>query len=73
MFYFARYESCASARLHMTQADKPNAVMMVGDLAYADDYNLDDRVGYQPRWDIWGRVTQALFSTIPFFSCIGAP
>ena len=53
------------------QADKPDAVVLAGDLTYADDYNADDRTGYQPRWDIWGRITQSLFSTIPLITTIG--
>ena len=53
------------------QADKPDAVVLAGDLTYADDYNADDRFGYQPRWDIWGRISQSLFSTIPLIAGIG--
>ncbi len=54
------------------QQDKPQAVLLPGDLSYADDYNLDDRFGYQPRWDAWGRLSQKLFGTVPLISGIGA-
>ena len=53
------------------QADKPEAVILTGDLAYADDYDADNRFGFQPRWDIWGRLTQPIFSTIPLITGIG--
>ena len=53
------------------QADKPDAIILTGDLSYADDYNADDRFGYQPRWDIWGRFTQFLFANIPLIPTIG--
>ena len=41
-------------------------------LQYADDYNGLDRYGYQPRWDIWGRLTQSIFANIPLIAGIGA-
>ena len=47
-------------------------MLLPGDLSYADDYNLDDRFGYQPRWDAWGRLSQKLFGTVPLISGIGA-
>ena len=56
----------------LSQADKPDIVLFPGDLSYADDYNLIDKFGYQPRWDIWGRLTQATFATIPLVTGIGA-
>ena len=54
------------------QLNKPDAVLLPGDLSYADDYNLDDRFGYQPRWDAWGRLSQKLFGTVPLITGIGA-
>ena len=39
---------------------------------YADDYNLIDKFGYQPRWDTWGRLTQSAFATVPLVTGIGA-
>jgi len=54
------------------QADKPDIIILPGDLTYADDYNADDRTGYQPRWDIWGRLTQFLFSGTILVPTIGA-
>ena len=59
-------------QLSVPQADKPDAVLLAGDLTYADDYNGDDRFGFQPRWDIWGRLSQALFATVPLITGIGA-
>ena len=47
-------------------------MLFPGDLSYADDYNLIDKFGYQPRWDIWGRLTQSTFATIPLVTGIGA-
>jgi len=41
-------------------------------LSYADDYNLIDKFGYQPRWDTWGRLTQPAFATVPLVTGIGA-
>ena len=61
-----------SPELACSQQDKPQAVLLPGDLSYADDYNLDDRFGYQPRWDAWGRLSQKLFGTVPLVSGIGA-
>ena len=63
---------CSGLVLIPVQADKPDVVLLPGDLAYADDYNADDRFGYQPRWDIWGRLSQSLFSTVPLIPTIGA-
>lgn len=60
-------------KLIAVQADKPDAVILTGDLSYADDYNADDRFGYQPRWDIWGRFTQFLFAYVPLITTIGRP
>ncbi len=47
-------------------------MLLPGDLSYADDYNLIDKFGYQPRWDTWGRLTQSTFATIPLVTGIGA-
>ncbi len=54
------------------QADTPGAVLLTGDLSYADDYDELNRYGYQPRWDIWGRLTQAVFANVPLIAGIGA-
>ncbi len=54
------------------QADSPDIVLFPGDLSYADDYNLIDKFGYQPRWDTWGRLTQPAFATVPLVTGIGA-
>ena len=54
------------------QADNADIIILPGDLTYADDYNADDRVGYQPRWDIWGRLSQFLFANTILVPTIGA-
>ena len=54
------------------QLNKPDAVLLPGDISYADDYNLDDQLGYQPRWDTFGRMSQKLFGTVPVITGIGA-
>ena len=56
----------------LPQEDTPDIVLLPGDLSYADDYNLIDKFGYQPRWDIWGRLSQSVFATIPLVTGIGA-
>ena len=64
---------CPESRLRgFAQADSPDIVLFPGDLSYADDYNLIDKFGYQPRWDTWGRLTQPAFATVPLVTGIGA-
>jgi len=53
------------------QADKPDIIILPGDMSYADDYNGFDPLGYQPRWDIWGRLTQFLFANTILVPTIG--
>ena len=43
-------EHSVSTLAHL-DAHRPDSVMLVGDLSYAD--------GYQPRWDTWGRLVAA--------------
>jgi len=62
---------CRNHASRLVQADTPGAVLLAGDLTYADDYNNNDRFGYQPRWDIWGRLTQPVFATVPLITTIG--
>ncbi|KAI4372799.1 hypothetical protein MLD38_010987 [Melastoma candidum] len=65
---------------HLSKND-PSLVLMVGDLAYANQYittadkgascyscafpNTPIRETYQPRWDAWGRFMEPLTSKVP--------
>ena len=56
------------------QSDNAQAILLFGDLAYADDYNghsTGQRNGYQPRWDTWGQMMQPIISHLPFLSLMG--
>ncbi|KAH6768369.1 purple acid phosphatase 15 [Perilla frutescens var. frutescens] len=70
---------------HMT-SNKPDLVLMVGDLCYANLYltngtgsdcyscsfpNTPIHETYQPRWDYWGRFMQPLTSKIPIMMVQG--
>lgn len=64
------------------KALKPNLVLNVGDLAYADLYLPSGEEGtikdykyllsYQPRWDMYGRLLQRLASGVPMMTSTGA-
>jgi hypothetical protein len=55
---------------------QPDVIVNVGDYTYANDHASDnpsdaktnggDIGSYQPRWDAWARMTQPLFSRVPF-------
>jgi hypothetical protein len=57
--------------------DKPDVVIMLGDLSYTDNYfangtfNTNTTSSYQPRWDDWGRLVDPLVSTVPTQSLFG--
>lgn len=56
------------------QNDMAQAILLFGDLSYADDYNghsTGQRNGYQPRWDTWGQLMQPIISHLPFLSVMG--
>lgn len=56
------------------QNDNAQAILLIGDLSYADDYNghsTGQRNGYQPRWDTWGQMMQPIISHLPFLSVMG--
>ena len=44
-------------------ASRPQSVLNVGDLSYAD--------GYQPRWDSWGRLVEPLAASLPIMHIEG--
>ena len=44
-------------------SSRPQSVLNVGDLSYAD--------GYQPRWDSWGRLTEPLAASVPLMHVEG--
>ncbi|BFI25732.1 acid phosphatase type 7 [Marchantia polymorpha subsp. ruderalis] len=65
---------------HLVQ-NRPDLVLMVGDLTYADLYVTNGTGSssysqtfpdtpihetYQPRWDLWGRFMEPLTSSVPF-------
>lgn len=60
--------------VQLLQNDSAQAILLFGDLAYADDYNgysTGQRNGYQPRWDTWGQMMQPIISHLPFLSLMG--
>ncbi len=60
--------------VQLLQSDDAQAILLFGDLAYADDYNgysVGQRNGYQPRWDTWGQMMQPIISHLPFLSLMG--
>ena len=76
--YLDNFQHCQASStpeplLWLAQADTPDIILFPGDLSYADDYNLIDTFGYQPRWDEWGRLTQQAFATVPLVTGIGPP
>ena len=48
---------------HMLDANA-SITLIAGDLSYAD--------GFQPYWDSWGRMTEALLSSRPFMAAPGS-
>ena len=60
-----------------------SAVLYLGDMSYADDWNPDGSLrtwpappidytpAFGPKWDAWGRFTEPLFSAIPLISTAG--
>lgn len=64
----------SNATVYGLQSDNAQAILLFGDLAYADDYNghsTGQRNGYQPRWDTWGQMMQPIISHLPFLSLMG--
>ncbi|KAL2653087.1 hypothetical protein R1flu_021215 [Riccia fluitans] len=71
----------STSTLDHLMMNKPDLVLMVGDLVYADLYVTNGTGAasysrafpdtpihetYQPRWDLWGRFMEPLASKVPF-------
>lgn len=68
------YGSFEHTHSMVLQNDMAQAILLIGDLSYADDYNghsTGQRNGYQPRWDTWGQMMQPIISHLPFLSVMG--
>jgi len=62
-------------------AEKPNVVLNIGDLPYADNFLPNGKEGtikkykyflsYQPRWDMYGRMLQPLSTWVPVMTSTG--
>ncbi|KAL3152817.1 hypothetical protein ABBQ38_012398 [Trebouxia sp. C0009 RCD-2024] len=64
----------SNATVYGLMNDMAQAILLIGDLSYADDYNghsTGQRNGYQPRWDTWGQMMQPIISHLPFLSVMG--
>lgn len=74
MMVHARVADTEEPRELVLQNDNAQAILLIGDLSYADDYNghsTGQRNGYQPRWDTWGQMMQPIISHLPFLSVMG--